>query len=257
MIINVNPVAFSIGPLDVAWYGITIAVAVVVLVAWTLRGIKREPALSADTVINATMLAIPFALVVSRLLHVMDQWGYYGQHPAEIIGGSGLTIWGAILGATLGVWVYSRIHPFPFARLTDIAAPGIILAQAIGRVGCLLNGCCYGLETSAFCGIIYVNPGSYGPIGVAVHPTQVYEIFFNFAVFLVLLRLRDRLKPDGALFLIYLSLYSSWRIGIGFLRENTALLFGLNEAQIIGFVILGIAIPVLAARARWTGRVQG
>jgi phosphatidylglycerol:prolipoprotein diacylglycerol transferase len=185
------------------------------------------------------------------LLHVIDRWGYYGQHPGQIVGGSGLTIYGAVLGAALGVWIYSKFSHSRFGYFADTAAPGIILAQAIGRVGCTINGCCYGAECSLPWAIVYKHPASLGPIGIAVHPTQVYEIIYLLIVFGILLVLKDKLRPDGSLFLVYLSLYSVWRFGIGFIRDGAPFLLGLHQAQVIGIIVLAIAIPLLVFRTRW------
>ena len=99
--------------------------------------------------------------------------------------------------------------------------------------------------------MVYTDPESYAPLGVAVHPTQLYEIAYLLIIFGVIFKLRGRFKPDGSLFLIYLSLYSLWRIGIDFLREGTPFVFGLHQAQIIGIIVLAIAVPVLALRTRW------
>ena len=251
IILDVSPIAFTIGPISVAWYGIFVALAVLSLVLWALRQVRRGADLSYDTVFSAALVGIPSGIIFSRLLHVIDKWEYYFQNPGQIIGGSGLTIYGAVLGAALGVWIYSRFRKFSFGYLADVLAPGIILAQAIGRVGCTLNGCCYGIETSAFCAVVYTHPESLGPLGVPVHPTQIYEIVYNLIVFVVLLRLRGRFQPDGSLFLIYLTLYSLWRFGVGFIREGTPLLFGLHEAQIIAIIVLVITITLMALRTRW------
>ena len=249
--IDVSPVAFTIGPLSVRWYGIMIALAVLTLVLWVVWQVRKGASLSYDTIFTAAVVGIPFGIIVSRLLHVIDLWSYYSQNLGQIVGFSGLTIYGAILGATLAIWIYSKVSKFRFGYLADLVAPAAILAQAIGRVGCLLNGCCYGRPTSLPWGIVYTNPESLGPIGVEVHPTQFYEIIFNLLVFGLLLKLKGRFKPDGSLFLIYLGLYSLWRFGIGFLREGTPFLLGLEQAQVIGLIILAIAIPTLAYRARW------
>ena len=249
--IGVNPIAFTIGPISVAWYGIMIALAVLTVVLWTLREVRRGANLSYDTVINAALVGIPSGIIFSRLLHVIDRWDYYSQHLDQIIGGSGLTIYGAVLGAALGIWIYSKIRKLPFGYLADVIAPGILLAQVVGRVGCTLNGCCYGEETSAFCAVVYTHPGSFAPIGVPIHPTQIYEIIYNLIIFAVLLKLRGRFKPDGSLFLVYLGIYSLWRVGIAFLREGTPFLFGLPQAQVIGLIVLAITVPLLAYRTRW------
>jgi phosphatidylglycerol:prolipoprotein diacylglycerol transferase len=250
--IGVNPIAFSIGSIPIAWYGIMVALAVITLVAWALFSAKKDPGLSYEMVVNAALVGIPSGVIFSRLLHVVDQWDYYMANPGKIIGGEGLTIWGAVLGAAIGIWIFSLISKkFSFGHLADVVAPGIILAQAIGRVGCTLNGCCYGKPTSLPWAIVYTNPNSHGPVGVPVHPTQIYEIIFNLIVFGILLALRKRLRPDGSLFLIYLTLYSVWRLGIDFIRDGTPFLFGLHQAQVISIFVLVVTVPLLAVRTRW------
>jgi phosphatidylglycerol:prolipoprotein diacylglycerol transferase len=273
--ISISPIAFW----NVRWYGIMIALAVVVLILWAMREVRRGANLSYDTILTAALVGIPSGVIISRLLHVIDNIVVaklhpelaltgavfdYTQHLGQIIGASGLTIWGAVLGATLGLWIYSRFSHLNFAYFADLLAPGVVLAQAVGRVGCTLNGCCYGLPTSLPWGVIYTHPESYGylaslnlPAGMGLHPTQIYEIIYLLIIFAVLFSLRGRFKPDGSLFLVYLSLYSLWRIGIDFLREGTPFLFGLHQAQIIGIIVLAVAVPMLALRARWAKAGSG
>jgi len=249
--IGVNPVAITLGSLSIWWYGIMVALAILVLILWMAWQIRRGAEFSYETVFTAALIGIPSGIIFAKLIHVIDKWGYYSQHPAQIASGAGLTIYGAILGAFLGIWVYSRVSRFRFGYFIDLLAPGIILAQAIGRVGCTLNGCCYGLPTSLPWGVIYTHPNSHAPLGVAVHPTQIYEIIFCLVVFGVLLMLRGRLKPEGSLFGVYISLYAAWRIGVGFLRDGSPFLFGLHEAQVISIAILLITIPLMAVKTRW------
>jgi phosphatidylglycerol:prolipoprotein diacylglycerol transferase len=252
IVFDINPVAFSIGPVSISWYGIMVALAVITLVIWALFSVKKDHRLSYDMVINAALVGIPSGVIFSRLLHVVDLWDYYYKNPGLIIGGEGLSIWGAVLGATLGIWLFSLLSKkFSFGYLADVLAPGIILAQAIGRVGCTLNGCCYGKMTTLPWAIVYTNLNSHGPIGIPVHPTQVYEIIYNLIVFGILFKLRGRFKPDGSLFLVYLSLYSVWRLGIDFIRDGTPFLFGLHQAQVVSIIVLVIAVPMLAVKTRW------
>ena len=249
--IDVDPIAFSIGPVDVSWYGIMVALAILTLVLWALLAVKRGANVTYETVINAALVGIPSGVIFSRFLHIIDHWDYFYHNPGEIIGGMGLTIYGAVLGAALGIWIFSRFSKISFGYLSDMLAPGIILAQAIGRVGCTVNGCCYGLETDIFCAIVYEHPESLGPLGIPVHPTQIYEIIYNLIVFGVLLTLRGRLRPPGSLFIVYLTFYAIWRLGIDFIRDGTNFLFGLHEAQIISIVVLIITITLMALRTRW------
>jgi len=246
--IGVNPVAFTVGSVEVKWYGIMIALAVLLLIAWMIWQVRKGAKLTYDEVLTAALVAIPSAIVFSRLLHVIDRWDYYSQFPGQIVGFEGLTIYGAILGGALGIWIYSRFSKFRFGYVLDTLTPGVPIAQAVGRVGCLLNGCCYGAETDAFWGVVYTHPDTAAPVGVAVHPTQAYEILFLLAVSAFIFLIRSKIKIEGSLFLIYIGLYALWRFAIGFLREGTDFLFGLQQAQVISLAVLLIVIPVITYR---------
>ena len=245
--IGINPVAFA----SVRWYGIMVALAIAVVIVWVVWQVRRGANINYDTVFSAALVGIPSGVVVSRLIHVIDRWDYYSRNLGHIVGGDGLTIYGAVLGAALGIWIYSKFSKFQFGYLADLIAPGLILAQVVGRVGCTINGCCYGMECSLPWGIVYTNPESLAPLGVAVHPTQVYEMIYLLIMFGLILPFRGRLKPDGSLFMVYLGLYSLWRFGIDFMREGTSFLFGLHQAQVIAIVVLAIVVPALLMRTRW------
>ena len=249
--IGMNPVAFSIGPFSVRWYGIMVVLAIVVIVVWALRGAKRA-GFSEELILTAALWGIPAGIVFSRLLQVVDNLDYYIVHPGQIVGLEGLTIFGAILGATLAIWAYSKVKKgFSFGVFADLIAPGVVLAQAVGRIGCTINGCCYGMATTLPWGFVYTHPDSYAPLGVAVHPTMVYELLWDLFVFAVLLRLRGRLRPDGSLFLVYLATYSVGKFAIHFLREGTAFIGPLQEAQFLSLLVLAVTVPLLACRTRW------
>jgi phosphatidylglycerol:prolipoprotein diacylglycerol transferase len=215
--------------------------------------------------LTLALVGIPSGIIFARLVHVVDNIVVAKLHPelalsgqvfdytqdwARIIGGEGLTAWGAVLGASLGIWIYCKLAKIKIGYLFDLLAPAIIMAQAIGRIGCLLNGCCYGVPTTLPWGLEYTNPQSLGFGAGVTHPTVVYEIIFNVLAFVVLLKLRGKFKPEGSLYLIYLSLYSAWRLGIDFLRDGTPFLFGLHQAQVISIIILLISIPWMAKNTR-------
>ena len=246
--ISINPVIFW----SVRWYGVLIALGIMALVAWALWQARKGAKVSYDTIFTAAIIAIPSGVIISRFLHVIDFRDYYLEHPEKIIGGDGLTIYGAVLGAALGIWIYSQFAKVKFSYFADVIAPGIVLAQAIGRVGCTINGCCYGVETTLPWGLVYNHPNALAPLGVATQPVVVYEILYLALMFGALLWLRGRLKPDGSVFLVYLSLYAVWRLASDFLRPGTPFLFGLHQAQVIAIVTLVICLPVLAFRTRFT-----
>jgi len=261
--ISVDPVAFTVGPVSIRWYGIFIALAVIWIVIWMVWQKKRGVNLTYDTIFTGFLVGIPSGVIISRLLHVLDnivvaklhpelaaagQVFDYTQDPIKILGGEGLTAYGAVLGAALGVWIYCRITKLDMGYVIHTLAPAIISAQAIGRIGCTLNGCCYGIACNLPWCVEYTNPDSVGFGAGVVHPTQIYEIIFNLIVFGVLWKLMSKVRPDGTLFLIYLALYSAWRVGIDFIRPGSPFLFDLHQAQVIGIIVLVITIPVLVRR---------
>jgi len=248
--IGIDPVAF----LNIRWYGIVVALAIIWIILWLVWQVRRGANLSYETILTAAVVGIPSGIVLARLLHVIDLWEYYSQNPGQIIGGGGLTAYGAILGAALGIWIYSRFSKLKFGYFADLVAPAVIVAQAvIGRIGCTINGCCYGIEAPTWLpwSVVYTHPDSYAPLGIPLHPTQPYELIFGLIVFGILFKLRGRFKPDGSLFFIYLSLYAVWRLGIDFLRVGTPFLFGLHQAQVISIIVLAICVSLLALRTRW------
>ncbi|MBA7617209.1 Phosphatidylglycerol--prolipoprotein diacylglyceryl transferase [subsurface metagenome] len=267
--IDINPIAF----LNVRWYGILIALGIAVIILWVAWQVRKGAKISYDTVFTAALVGIPSGVVVSRLLHIIDNivvaklhpelalTGHvidYTQHLELIIGGAGLSIYGAVLGAALGVWIYSKFSKLQFGYIADLIMPGLLLAQAIGRAGCTINGCCYGIEAPTWLpwAVVYIHPYSLAPRGIALHPTQPYEIIYLLIIFGVVLWLSGRLKPDGSLFLVYLSLYSLWRIGIDFIRDGTPFLFGLHQAQVISIIVLAITIPLLVLRTWWVSNEE-
>ena len=251
--IGIDPVIVG----NIRWYGVFIALAILTLIGWVAWQKKRGADISYDTIFSAALVGIPSGIVFSRLMHVLDYWEYYSQNPGQIIGGAGLAIYGAILGAALGIWVYSRFAKINYGYLTDLIAPGLILAQIVGRIGCTINGCCGGVVCDLPWAITYTNPNTEATIGLFVHPVTIYEIIFLAITFVFIYRVRDRFTPDGSLFMIYLSLYAAWRLGIDFLRPGTPFLPSipvistLHESQVISIVVLLIMIPLLIKRTRW------
>ena len=250
--IGINPVAFGFGPFEVRWYGIMVVLAVVAIIIITLLEAKRV-GISEEHIYSVALWAVIGGVVVSRLVHVIDKWDYYVAHPEQITRFEGLSVYGAVIGALLAVLIYAWVKKLSFWQLGDVVAPGAILGQAIGRIGCILNGCCYGLPTSMPWAVIYTNPRSYAPLGLPIHPTQIYHLLWNLVAFGIIWGLRRRLKPQGSLFLSYLALYAVGDLGIRFVRVGEPFLFGIQQAQLIGIVILLVTVPWLIIRM-WRAR---
>jgi len=252
MTIGVDPVAFGVGSFEIRWYGIMVALAVLVGVWIPLRLARRWGGieLTQSQLLSIAVWGVIGGIIGARLIHVFDEWSYFMEHPGEIIGGAGLGIFGAILGGTLFGVVYAKVKGFPIGRICDIAAYGLISAQAVGRIGCILNGCCYGTPTDLPWGAAWTDPDSDGfaattLAGVKVHPTQLYELLWDLVVLALIWKLRHRVRRAGAIYLIYISVYSIGRFTISFWRENEEAFLGLQQAQVVSLAVLIIALGLL------------
>lgn len=252
--IGINPVAFGFGPFEVRWYGIMVVLAVVAIIIITLLEAKRVR-ISEEHIYSVALWAVIGGVMVSRLVHVIDKWDYYMAHPEQITRFEGLSVYGAVIGAMAAVLIYAWVKKLPFWQLGDVVAPGALLGQAIGRIGCTINGCCYGLPTSMPWAVIYTNPRSYAPLGVPLHPTQIYHLLWNLVAFGIIWGLRRRLKPQGTLFLSYLALYAVGDLGIRSVRAGEPFLFGIQQAQLIGIVILAVTVPWLIIKM-WRAKAE-
>ena len=272
-----DPVAFRIGPLEVYWYGIIIVVGAVLgalLSAHEARRLGKNP----DHVWNMLTWILIFGIIGARLYHVFSRpsggfigWDYYREHPIDIIafwkgGFRGLGIYGAVLGGILGILIYTRIAKLNPLEWLDIAVPGLLLGQAIGRWGNFINQELYGPPTDLPWGIKIDCAHRFGdflcpPVGAIAadarfHPTFLYESLWNFAGVLLILflwrRLGDRLRI-GDVFFFYLIYYPLGRLWIEiFFRPDAWRLGQLPTAAVIGIIsiVAGIAGLIINHRFR-------
>lgn len=247
IVIGIDPVAFSLGPVALTWHGIFASLAIVVGFVMTLAEARRRN-LDEDRIYNLGLWSVLAALIGARLFHVVDHWAYYAANPVAILAftSGGLSIYGGLVGGFIVGLVYALRARLPIKRVLDAVAPSLILAQAVGRIGCLINGDAHGAPADLPWAVAYTHPGAYAPQpGVPGHPYPAYEIILNLAVFALLWRLRDRVATPGVLFLIYAIAYALIRFFLSFVREETVVLWGLQQAQVIGLAGLLIAVPAL------------
>ncbi|MFC1905842.1 prolipoprotein diacylglyceryl transferase [Chloroflexota bacterium] len=245
--IDICPIALSIGPLEIRWYGIMIVLAVVAIIAISLLEARRM-GVSEDHVYNLAVWAVISGVVFSRVVHVIDKWEYYLANPGQILTFEGLGVYGAVIGVIVAIFIYCLVKKLSIWLIADLVAPGALVGMAIGRIGCVFNGCCYGLTTSLPWAVEYSCPTSYAQLGVPLYPTQEFHIIWNLAAFGILWALRRRLKPQGSVFLVYLAFYAAGDLLIRMVREGDPFLFGLQQAQVIGIAVLVIVLPWLFIR---------
>ena len=229
-----HPVLFNIGSICIYSYGFMIAVAFSVGTYLSRRAAK-EAKIDPDFIVNLAFLLLFSGLIGARLLYVTLNIRDYMQDPLEILmlPHGGLSIYGGIFFAAVTGIIYARKKGYPVYKIGDLLIPYVALGQAIGRIGCFLNGCCYGMPMKPFC-------------GMQNHPAQIYELIFDFLGFLLLWNLRKKIKVEGGLFLLYLMIYAVIRTIVSRFRADNLYLFGISltlaDITSIGIFITAIAI---------------
>ena len=250
MTIDVDPVIGSLGPFEFRWYGLIMVVAVSVGL-WVVSRQLKLRRIDPQHALGIAVFGVPFGILGARLVHVLDHLGYYLDNPGKIIGTQlvGLAIYGVVGGGLLGIMIYCRWRKLSIWRVIDSTALAFPVGQIIGKCANIINGDTWGYATDLPWGITYTNPDSFidnSLLGVATHPTPIYEQLWLVVVVVVLVLAMKRLmKVDGLSILAYAWLYSLGRFVISFWRTNDPMLWGLNEAQVIAAVVLILA-PALA-----------
>ncbi len=250
-----NPIAFSLGPIQVHWYGVIIGSGLALALYLAIREGNRR-GLPKDTFADLMIWAIPIAIISARIYYVIFEWDYYVNHPAEIpqIWNGGIAIHGALIGSVLTAYIFARKRGLSFWKIADIAAPSIILGQAIGRWGNFMNQEAHGGEvTRSFLENLHlpdfiINQMEIG--GVYYHPTFLYESLWDFAGFILLMLLRRVNFRRGEMFLTYVIWYSVGRYFVEGLRTDSLMLGSLRMAQAISIVLIGGALAILIYRRK-------
>ncbi|MBI2860410.1 MAG: prolipoprotein diacylglyceryl transferase [Chloroflexi bacterium] len=248
--IGIDPILATIGPFSVSWHGLFIVVAIIAGV-WVPVHLAIKTGLSVDRLYSMAFWIIPGGIIGTRIVHVIDYWDFYSANPAAIftIWEGGMAIWGGILFGALTALVYARVRGFPLGPYADVAGIGAILAQAIGRIGDVINGEHISTPTSLPWGVVYTHPNSPSYGLPPTHLAVGYELLMDLAIFGLLWKLLGRTRPDGSLFLVYLSLYSIGRFFLSFLRLDSRTVFlSLNQPQWISLLVLAVAVPLLVYR---------
>ncbi|MFW6413748.1 MAG: prolipoprotein diacylglyceryl transferase [Verrucomicrobiota bacterium] len=266
-----DPVAFSFNGLEIRWYGIFTALAFIVgylTVRYRIRQYKVENPASYEQLVFWGLIG---GIIGARLLYVFQYWEHFAGDLLEIfrIDHGGLVFQGGLIGAfALGLLI-AGINKAGIRLALDIFAPALALAHAVGRIGCFLNGCCFGEPYRGPLAVQYPagSPASYvqrelgiipdtiGAIPEAVFPIQLVASAGNLIIFFLLLLLQRRLKVKGQLFAMYVMLYSVIRFTVEFGRgdylDSSA---GLTPAQSVGMVLFPLALLAFIGLQKFRSR---
>ncbi|MBF0521443.1 MAG: prolipoprotein diacylglyceryl transferase [Candidatus Omnitrophica bacterium] len=235
------PTICKIGPLTIYSYGLMIAVAAIVC-TWLLSRDARHLGISSDTISDLMFWIVVFGLIGARMLYVLLNLDYFMPNPLEMvmIQNGGLAWQGGLIIGTIAGLLFVKKRKLNLKTMLDLCAPYVALGESIGRVGCLLNGCCYGKE---------VGWGLYFPIHHArLHPTQIYTSLGLLSIFVILrwYQKQSESSTTGSVFVLYLVLASALRYFVEFFRaDHVEILWGLSIFQLVCLLLLLTACYIL------------
>jgi len=238
-------VMFYIGPLAVYSYGVSIAAAFCLSAALLWRDSKRF-GVPFDYVLDCLLWLLVGGLIGGRLLYVVLNFSYYAGHPLEILAlrDGGMAFQGGMAASLLAVLACCRKRKISFGRLADLIVPYAALGQSIGRIGCFMNGCCYGKVLRKGWGVMF--PGEM----CMRFPVQLYSSAGLALIFLILIYIREKKYFNGAVLMSYLLMYSFFRFFVEYMRGDNSVIFaGMTMPQFISFAVFVSSAVIFAIMA--------
>jgi len=234
-----RPVLFFLGPIHLYAFGAMILLGVFVSLFLMERRAKRDGFPKPGDVFDLVFVTVLAGLAGARLLYVWQNFGWYRQRPlhAFALWEGGLIFYGGLVTAFLAFYLAARVKKIPFVKGLDFILPYAALTHAFGRIGCFLNGCCYGKA----CDLPWAVHFPEFPEGVRVHPTQLYEALFLFGIFLFLNARYPVHKRAGEISVWYFLLYGSGRFLVEFYRGDNPVWFFLTANQWISLAVISTA----------------
>ncbi len=248
-----RPILFHIGTLPVRSYGTMIVIGFLVGLWRAMRLCARRMAnepegsprrIHPDAVFDLGITGLLLGLVGARILFVILDWGSFAQRPAEAfkIWTGGLSLHGGMLAGILFLVAFCRKRKLSTLAVGDIGATSWAIAYAIGRIGCLLNGCCYGGQCDLPWAVRFPDELHPGHLTLPSHPVQIYATLFNLLFFAILVRWEKRSRADGELFYGYIGLYGFYRFVVEWFRVGgTAEFipgFGLTLTHVVSLLMM-------------------
>jgi len=286
-----HPILVKLGPITIHYYGLMYVIAITLGLVLIIKEVRRKgltagrgpgktsetclpclpvrvrtqtgerdrqassdaTALSVEDLFDLLLWTIPAAIVGARIYYIAFQWGYYSRHPLDMIKvwEGGLAIHGGVIAGAIAIYLFCRVKKTAFWALTDAIAPSLILGQAIGRIGNLMNGDAYGLPTTLPWGIHFPpdSPAGQAYPGLATHPSMIYEMILNLLIFVYLWRIRRKGYRDGFSTAMYFILYSLGRSLVSLSRGDSLWLGPIRAAHVLSAIlIIGFTVFILWRR---------
>jgi len=251
-------------------YGVLVALGFLAALYVAAR-LARRAGLDVEKINSLGIYLALAAIVGAKLLLIAQNWGYYARNPGQLFSLSSLqaggVFYGGLLAALVVAWWYPRRVGLPVLPTADVFAPAVAIGHSIGRLGCFAAGCCWGKPSSAPWAVAFTDPLAHEyvgvPLGVHLHPTQLYEAAGTFLIALLLLARFRKPHPPGTILGLYLVIYSAFRFGVEFLRDQTERSFpfdgplSVTQWVALGLVVAGVWVLVRKQQGEPVGQGSG
>ena len=260
--IDINPVMTDVGPFTLTWHGLFTAVGIIAGVSLSVWLAKKD-GIPSDVAQEIALVGVPCAIVGARLFYVFEHWDRFSDDPIRIVTGiteGGITLYGGLLGGVIGGLIYALWHKWPIGITLDVAAPGMVLGQGLGRIGDLINGEHLADRSGLPWAVKYLHPDSpqyqwwltnpdpsnpLRPLDTyAVHPVAGgYELLGDFVILALLLFVSRRfIRVPGWVFCSYVAMYGVLRFILSYFRFDEQTIGDVPIPQLTSGILLGIAV---------------
>lgn len=242
---------------DIPFYGLTFVLGFTIAIITAMPKAKKYSLPGVEIVVSAVFAGLggvfgaKILAIITAIPSIAEYYASTGTIPWLQLLQSGFVFYGGLIGGTVGLFLYCKIYKFKFAEYSDLYAGGTALGHAVGRVGCLFSGCCYGIETSGNFYVLYHSSiDSSTPLNVRLLPTALIETMYLAIIFIMCEIIFYKTKKAGNSTILYALCYSVARFVLEFFRGDTVrgLLFGISTSQYISILIFALCITIIAIK---------
>jgi phosphatidylglycerol:prolipoprotein diacylglycerol transferase len=253
------PTLFYLWKLPIRAYGVMLVIGFLIAV-WRAQRISKRYGFTPESTMDAALVCLICGLIGARIGFILANWSSFSGNLSEIfrIWSGGLSFHGGLAAGLLGGLIYARVKKLPIWNGMDMFAPSIVFAYAFGRIGCFLNGCCYGSPTTLPWGVKFPDEQFPGMLTRPSHPAQLYSTLINLVLFVLLIRLEKRRKFRGQIFAAFLMLHGIYRFGVELIRAGATsrYAFGwVTDGHIAALIVFLVGLTIYWLQSR-KGRIE-
>ncbi|MEN6357544.1 MAG: prolipoprotein diacylglyceryl transferase [Armatimonadota bacterium] len=235
---------FTIFGLPIRAYGLMMVVGFS-LGLWRATYVAKKRDINTDRIYDLALVVLLSGVIGSRLVYILLNLRTESFSRFFAVWEGGLSFHGGVFFAVLAAYIFTKRTKLSFLQYADLLAPSLAIAYAFTRIGCFLNGCCYGCPTSLPWGVRFLENGTLTPPS---HPTQIYATIANLLIFALLTQLEKLRRANGFVFVSYLGLYGVYRFLVEFLRKGYSAqvwILGLTQAQWVSIAMIVASLTII------------